>query len=157
MSVLGSSGALVESLGPFERSPTSAGKEYSLATGIDGQKKNVVLLGESGDGSAGAQLSGKVCLRVIGFGHVGNGEEIEEYLRQSRRILGALGRHLQPRPEQSSIRVPPPLGGFYLFPDFGGLAEKLAGRGIETSDELCRQLLADTGVARRLAKRRLSR
>jgi aspartate aminotransferase len=73
--------------------------------------------------------------------------EIDAYLRQSRRILGALGRRLAARLEQAGARVVVPQGGFYLFPDFGPLAERLRARGITTSSGLCEQLLEDTGVA----------
>ena len=40
-----------------------------------------------------------------------------------------------------------PQGAFYLFPDFSPVAEGLAARGINTSEELCLRLLQETGVA----------
>ncbi len=45
------------------------------------------------------------------------------------------------------ILVHAPDGGFYLFPDFSALKTKLHANGIKTSNELCQQLLKDTGVA----------
>jgi aspartate aminotransferase len=45
------------------------------------------------------------------------------------------------------VRVHPPEGGFYLFPDFTPLAEELAQRGVDGSESLQQQLLDDTGVA----------
>jgi len=75
------------------------------------------------------------------------GIRIEEYLRDSRRILRALGRHLWRRLAAAGVAVAEPKGAFYLFPDFSPFAEKLAARGIRTSTELCARLLEETGVA----------
>ncbi len=74
-------------------------------------------------------------------------EEIDEYLRQSRCILRALGRRLAAKLEEAGVAVNHPHGGFYLFPDFGPKAEILRSRGINTSPELCERLLEETGVA----------
>ena len=43
--------------------------------------------------------------------------------------------------------VQPPRGAFYLFPDFSSATERLAARGIATSDDLCERLLEETGIA----------
>ena len=75
------------------------------------------------------------------------GDEIEQYLRRSRRVLGALARTIVGRLENAGIEVDPPRGAFYLFLDFGRLRAPLAAAGIETSTELCDRLLEDTGVA----------
>lgn len=75
------------------------------------------------------------------------GPEIEEYLGQVRRILAALGGWCAARLRAAGARVHDPVGAFYLFPDFGPSAARLAGRGITTSTELCRRALAETGVA----------
>lgn len=75
------------------------------------------------------------------------GEEIEDYLLQSRRILAALGRFIAGRLREVGAYVPDPEGAFYLFPDFGALSEKLRHRGIETSPLLCEAILDETGVA----------
>lgn len=75
------------------------------------------------------------------------GPEIERYLRLSRTVLAALGRHCATRLQQAGARLAPPEGGFYLFPDFTPLAERLQARGLATSTALCEQLLEDTGVA----------
>ena len=45
-----------------------------------------------------------------------------------------------------NITVPMPQGAFYLFPDFEGFREKLAGKGIYTSVELCSALIEETGI-----------
>ncbi|MFQ5709119.1 MAG: pyridoxal phosphate-dependent aminotransferase [bacterium] len=73
--------------------------------------------------------------------------DIEEYLHQSRRILRALGRHIAHQLSEVGVVVPEPKGAFYLFPDFCQFREVLKHRGIGTSEEFCRRLLRDTGVA----------
>ncbi len=75
------------------------------------------------------------------------GPEIDEYLRHSRRIMRALGRSCASALAGCGLVVNRPRGGFYLFPSATPLTEGLKTRGIETSEALCNQLLADTGVA----------
>jgi aspartate aminotransferase len=75
------------------------------------------------------------------------GIAIEKYLQHCRRVLRALGQHMTDRLRQAGAAVAPPQGAFYLFPDFGPFADRLLARGIDTSEELCRRLLAETGVA----------
>ena len=47
----------------------------------------------------------------------------------------------------AGLQVDTPEEAFYLFPSFARFAEKLYGRGIATSVDLCERLLAETGVA----------
>lgn len=75
------------------------------------------------------------------------GEEIQNYLFQSRRILRTLGRYLWRRLKSAGISVPEPKGAFYLFLDFGPMRRRLELRGITTSNEICEHLLRETGVA----------
>jgi aspartate aminotransferase len=75
------------------------------------------------------------------------GSDIENYLLHSRRILKALGRWITARLQESGISLASPEGGFYLFPDFGPVRDRLRARGIGTSDELSDRLRQDTGVA----------
>ncbi len=75
------------------------------------------------------------------------GSEIEHYLFQSRRILRGLGRLLARRLEATGAFVPSPAGAFYLFPEFAAGSDQLARRGIESSAQLCEEVLEDTGVA----------
>ena len=75
------------------------------------------------------------------------GIAIERYLQHSRRILRALGRWCYQRLTDCGVTVVKPEGAFYLFPDFSPLANSLKKRGIASSEELCHQLLDDTGVA----------
>ncbi len=75
------------------------------------------------------------------------GVEIERYLWHARRILAVLGGQCVEILRSAGARLHAPDGGFYLFPDFAPLADRLAARGIHTGRELCNRLLADTGVA----------
>ena len=74
-------------------------------------------------------------------------EKIEKYLARSRKLLSALGRYLARRLQKAGVALPEPKGGFYLYANFNSFREALNRRGIYTSDELCHQLLNDTGVA----------
>jgi aspartate aminotransferase len=75
------------------------------------------------------------------------GLEIEEYLWRARKILSALSEQLVSALRACGTQVAGPEGAFYLFPDFGPVAEQLRDRGITTSAQLCERLLEDTGVA----------
>jgi aspartate aminotransferase len=75
------------------------------------------------------------------------GEDIDNYLVHSRRILRALARYATGQLGEMQVEIPMPHGAFYLFPDFGIYKEALAGRGIFTSVELCNTLLEETGIA----------
>jgi aspartate aminotransferase len=48
---------------------------------------------------------------------------------------------------EAGAAVNPIKGGFYAFPNFDPLAERLAARGVTTSLELCTRLLEEAGVA----------
>jgi len=73
--------------------------------------------------------------------------EIERYLRNTRRILSALGRRAHAILTEAKIRVHKPEGAFYLFLDFEYYREKLARRGVFDSVSLCERLLAEPMVA----------
>ena len=75
------------------------------------------------------------------------GPKIEAYLADCRRVLTALGGWCAKSLQDAGAHLADPIGGFYLFPDFEALREPLAARGIETNEQLCHQLLEDTGVA----------
>ncbi len=75
------------------------------------------------------------------------GIRIEEYLLHCRRILSALGNRLSDTLNAAEIKVNPPDGGFYLFPDFSVHKKQLKERGITDSHTLCERLLEETGVA----------
>lgn len=73
--------------------------------------------------------------------------ELDEYLRNTRRILKPLMRTAAQMLRDAGATVPRPLGGFYLFPNFEAHRATLAARGITTSDEMVGRLLRETGVA----------
>ena len=81
----------------------------------------------------------------------GNGESdglmLDEYLKQSRRVLKVVGEYLHRRLTDMGAVVQKPEGAFYLFPDFSNFREALARRDIKTSQALCQSLLENTGVA----------
>ena len=74
-------------------------------------------------------------------------DEIDDYLRDARSVLAALGNRVAAMLRAGGADVESPHGGFYLFPDYTRLAPQLASRGIRSSSELCRRLLEDAGVA----------
>ena len=71
----------------------------------------------------------------------------ETYLQQQIEILKTVGNFCHRELDKIGIRVHPPEGGFYLFPDFSNFQGKLNAKGIFTADQLCEQLLNETGVA----------
>jgi len=75
------------------------------------------------------------------------GQEIDDYVRDTRSILRALGARCAGMLRAAGAYVEPPHGGFYLFPDFTPCAQALNTRGIGSSAALCRLLLDNTGVA----------
>ncbi|MFQ5600079.1 MAG: aminotransferase class I/II-fold pyridoxal phosphate-dependent enzyme, partial [Candidatus Krumholzibacteriia bacterium] len=75
------------------------------------------------------------------------GLRIERYLWYSRRILSALGKWISRRINEAGLEMDRPRGAFYVFPDFDPFRDKLCGRGITTSNQLCDRLLQETGVA----------
>ncbi len=75
------------------------------------------------------------------------GDEIEEYLTQSRRVLKALGLYCAQRLREANVAVGNPDGAFYLFPDFVAFRRRMREQGIATSAQLCERLLDDVGVA----------
>lgn len=75
------------------------------------------------------------------------GVELERYLIRSRRILQGLSEWIWQSLVDAGVMVAKPEGAFYMFPDFEPLRDLLSARGISTGEELCRRLLAETGVA----------
>jgi aspartate aminotransferase len=75
------------------------------------------------------------------------GAEIETYLQGARRILGEVCGTFQRALVAEGVLCRPATGGFYLFPNFDPLAERLARHGIRTSPELCSRILDEAGVA----------
>ncbi len=74
-------------------------------------------------------------------------QQIDDYLVRCRRVLKGLGSFVHGRLEEAGAAVVTPMGGFYVFPDFGPLSDSLNRRGITSSQQLCERLLEETGVA----------
>jgi aspartate aminotransferase len=75
------------------------------------------------------------------------GPEIEQYLASCQQILSVLGRFGRDLLVRAGCRLPRLDGGFYLFPDFGPVRDKLSTRGVADSNSLVERLLEDTSVA----------
>ncbi|TRO95517.1 aminotransferase class I/II-fold pyridoxal phosphate-dependent enzyme [Glycocaulis profundi] len=75
------------------------------------------------------------------------GAEMDAYLERSRAVLKALAGFVSDTLTAAGAEVNPIGGGFYAFPNFDPLKDRLAARGIETSQQLCERLLEETGVA----------
>ena len=74
-------------------------------------------------------------------------QEIENYLKHTRRIYSRLGKECSGKLSSAGIKVNQPEGGFYLFIDFSDLKKNLESKGINNSKELCTKILEETGVA----------
>jgi aspartate aminotransferase len=74
-------------------------------------------------------------------------EEIDDYLRHSRRVLRALGRHSARALTDTGLDVDFPDGGFYLFPDASPFTSSLASRAIGDGPTLCARMLEESDVA----------
>ncbi len=74
-------------------------------------------------------------------------EEIEAYLKNSRRILRILGKYMHSKLHDMRVFAPKPQGGFYLFPNFSSHLVTLQKKGITNSTQLCEKLLDETGIA----------
>jgi aspartate aminotransferase len=72
---------------------------------------------------------------------------MQNYLDDSRQILGQLADYAYRRLSQAGAVLSPSGGGFYLFPRFESRRAGLATRGIEDSPTFCERLLEETGVA----------
>lgn len=75
------------------------------------------------------------------------GPFIDQYLKQCRRVLRALGRDCANTLQQAGLAVAAPEGAFYLFPDFRPFRRALRAEGISSSLELSERLLRETGIA----------
>ena len=76
----------------------------------------------------------------------GNVENALEFAKRQCHILEEVGNYCYEELLQSGVKLYPPEGGFYLFPDFSNYIERLDKIGIHTSNELCERILSETGV-----------
>ena len=73
--------------------------------------------------------------------------EMDLYIRGCRRVLKAVAREVYGLLRHYGVNLEEAEGGFYVFPDFEPFRTRLAARSVNTSAELCGQLLQETGVA----------
>lgn len=76
-----------------------------------------------------------------------NLDAVQKFLSRQRQVLHEVGLRGAEHLRNAGVHVHDPVGGFYLFPDFSPFANALASRGIDTSEEFCRHLMDQTGVA----------
>ena len=74
-------------------------------------------------------------------------EATELYLKNSRKILKAVGLYVFNNLKSMGVTMPKPEGGFYLFPNFDKWKSSLNKKGILTSVHFCNAILDETGVA----------
>lgn len=75
------------------------------------------------------------------------GDDIDEYLHDSRAILKIIGDYIYEALRKIDVRIHAPRGAFYQFPDFTPLKDVLYPKGIFTGTDLVNILLEETGVA----------
>ena len=73
--------------------------------------------------------------------------EVPQYLKDCRATLRALGAPCTAILRAAGVALHDPQCCFYLFPDFTPMRDRLAARGIHSSEDLCTKLLEETGVA----------
>ena len=73
--------------------------------------------------------------------------EMTTYLEHSRQILSALATHAYNTLVDAGAVLHAASGGFYLFPRFENLRDRLVARGIDNGPLFCERLLEETGVA----------
>jgi aspartate aminotransferase len=74
-------------------------------------------------------------------------ESTEEFLKNTRMILKAVGLYVYNHLLSIGVTMPKPEGGFYLFPNFNNWKIALNKKGIRNSKDFCNVLLEETGVA----------
>lgn len=74
-------------------------------------------------------------------------DELRDHVAASRRLHRAVTTALYQRFANRGIKVRPPAGGFYLYPDFAARSGTLAKWGVAGSAELARHLLERYNVA----------
>ncbi|NDL58383.1 pyridoxal phosphate-dependent aminotransferase [Phytoactinopolyspora mesophila] len=73
-------------------------------------------------------------------------EELTERIDQSRRLHGAVARAVADRLHSAGVTVPRPQAGFYLYPDFEPVSERLARHHVLTGPDLTQLLLERYGM-----------
>lgn len=76
-----------------------------------------------------------------------NDDVINKMLSKQNEILKKVANFCYEKLSAIGVKLHKPQGAFYLFPDFENHREKLKKIGIKTSNDFCKKLLAETGVA----------
>jgi len=69
------------------------------------------------------------------------------FLENQINLLKQISQYCGDRLRKAGVKVHDAQGGFYLFPDFGSFAKKLAVCNIKTSEQLTARIMEDIGVA----------
>ncbi|MFI9048308.1 pyridoxal phosphate-dependent aminotransferase [Streptomyces sp. NPDC053427] len=72
--------------------------------------------------------------------------EVVARMRGSARLHGAVARAVHRIAVEAGADCRPPTGGFYVYPDFAPLRDRLAARGVTDSASLAARLLDDSGI-----------
>ncbi len=108
---------------------------------LDGLKKGIRVIGSETFSTVSAPIQ---YAAVTAFSP---SQEITDYISNSRKVLKWIGNYMHQSLAEMNIHCPKPEGGFYLFPNFEHYRTQLNKKGINTSAELCKELLENTGVA----------
>ena len=73
--------------------------------------------------------------------------DMNRYLEDTRQVLKQVADYMVNRLSASGLSMVPPVGGFYLLASFEAFRDALSERNIVTSEQLCRAVLSETGVA----------
>ncbi|XP_033732889.1 LOW QUALITY PROTEIN: aspartate aminotransferase-like [Pecten maximus] len=71
----------------------------------------------------------------------------DRYMKHCSRIMGMVGRYSHRELTSVGVKAVEPTAGYYIFPDFGVVKYKLMQRGIETCQQMCDAIFAETCVA----------
>ncbi|OWF35868.1 uncharacterized protein LOC110442412 [Mizuhopecten yessoensis] len=71
----------------------------------------------------------------------------DEYMKHCSRIMGVVGMYSHRELTSVGVKVVKPAAGYYIFPDFEVVKNKLRQRGIETCQQMCDAIFAETSVA----------
>ena len=73
--------------------------------------------------------------------------EMDDYLESTRQVLKIVADYMYKHLTGSGLMMEKPVGGFYLLAGFERFRDVLSERGILTSEQLCQEVLRETGVA----------
>ncbi|KAK3106070.1 hypothetical protein FSP39_012043 [Pinctada imbricata] len=76
-----------------------------------------------------------------------NMDECDDYIQHCSRILKAVGDYCHRELTSVGVKAIRPKSGYYIFPDFEILREKMESRGIVTCEDMCETLLQEASVA----------